>query len=98
MSGILELAAGVELEGLPRPTEVNSLWGGIQAVWKFDNGYGASVINHAYSRGVELAVLGPDGDLTYDTPITDDVVNYIADVEELAGLLRSVRDLPPKEA
>ncbi len=61
-----------------------------QATVKFDNGYGASIItgpcsytdiNHPY----ELAVLGRDGKLDYDTPITDNVCGYLTedDVNEL---------------
>lgn len=48
--------------------------GGLQAVIRFDNGYGASIIRNAYSYGVELGVIrftGPDPDewdLNYDTP------------------------------
>ncbi len=59
--------------------------GGVQAVITFDNGYGASVVctPHTYGgdRGLyELAVLGKDGHLTYDTPITNDVIGYLRDI------------------
>ena len=60
--------------------------GGVQAIVKFDNGYGASVVKtpHTYGgdRGLyELAVLGSDGHLTYDTPITNDVIGYLRDID-----------------
>lgn len=63
--------------------------GGVQHEYKFPNGYGASVVRHDFSFGREsglweLAVLGQDGRLTYETPITDDVIGYLseADVNE----------------
>lgn len=86
---------------LPQPYEFElnpAGLGGIEAKWRFDNGYGASVINHRGSHGVELAVLRfhEDGgwDLDYDTPVTDDIIGYIEGPGELRDLLRSIRDLP----
>ena len=60
--------------------------GGVQAIVKFDNGYGASIVKtpHTYGgdRGLyELAVLDSDGHLTYATPITDDVIGYLRDID-----------------
>jgi hypothetical protein len=60
--------------------------GGVQAVITFDNGYGASVVKTPHSYGgdkglYELAVLGTDGHLTYDTPITNDVIGYLRDID-----------------
>ena len=77
-------------------------FGGVLYRFKFDNGYGASVIKHRYSYGSdqdlwELAVLdsfdrNPNGELTYDTPITDDVVGYLTD-EEVRNLLEQIKGL-----
>lgn len=77
---------------LPDPVEANEMFGGIQAVWRFDNGYGASVISHRYSYGIELAVLKGD-DITYDTPITDDIIGHIADAQELSDYLTRIMAL-----
>ena len=57
--------------------------GGYQLVYKFDNGYGASVVKHDFSYGgkkglYELAVLDNEGALCYTTPITEDVVGHLS--------------------
>lgn len=90
MSEIMKAAA--DLLGQGRPT-VREWLGGVQAVWTFPNGYGASVVHNPYSYGVELAVLH-HGSIAYDTSITDDVVGHISSPEELAELLRQIHDLP----
>jgi hypothetical protein len=74
------------------------LLGGVHRKYHFDNGYGASVVRHDYSYGGsdgfwELAVLGQDGHLTYDTPITDDVIGYLTD-EQVQDLLSQIESLP----
>ena len=63
----------------------------------FDNGYGASVVCNEISYGskkglYELAVLDKDGKLTYDTPITDDVVGYLSP-EQVTEYLFRIQDL-----
>jgi len=69
-----------------------------QWVFKFENGYGASVVRGPYTYGgseglYELAVLSKDGFIDYTTPITDDVEGHLneADVERL---LDSIKKLP----
>jgi uncharacterized small protein (DUF1192 family) len=64
------------------PVEVS----GRQRRYAFPNGYGASVINDGYGSEqghFELAVLKGDH-LTYETPITDDVLGWLtaAEVEQ----------------
>ena len=66
--------------------ETNDHNGGVQKVYNFPNGYGASVIRHlgsyGYKKGFwELAVLR-DGELCYSTDITDDVIGNLNDPED----------------
>jgi hypothetical protein len=64
----------------------------------FDNGYGASVVIGPYTYGgedglYELAViLGSDGKLTYDTPVTDDVEGYLTE-DDVTRLLEQIQNL-----
>jgi hypothetical protein len=59
-----------------------------KAVYKFDNGYGVSIVRNEISYGgkeglFELAVLDENGEITYDTEITDDVVGYLTSAQAL---------------
>ncbi len=75
--------------------------GGTQDLYRFENGYGASVIKGSLGSygGYELAVLVWDGEgeedfhLTYDTPVTDDVEGYLDDAKA-AELLAEIEALP----
>lgn len=67
--------------------QINSYYNGKQYVYRFKNGYGASVIKNDVSKGSEkglweLAVLkrdeNDDWDLRYSTYITDDVIGYLS--------------------
>ena len=65
--------------------------GGVQARIQFDNGYGASVVKTPHTYGgdkglYELAVF-KDGEITYDTPITNDVLGYLSEAEVEKTLL-----------
>ena len=81
-----------------------SLHGGVQKQYKFDNGYGASVVKHEFSYGNknglwELAVLkwvdGDDYELDLSTEISDDVIGYLTE-EEVEELLVRIESLEMK--
>lgn len=79
---------------------------GIQYIAKFDNGYGASIVQHSFSYGNErglweLAVTmysKPDEpeeyELCYTTPITDDVIGYLTEAE-VNEILEEIKSLKP---
>lgn len=69
-------------------------------IYKFSNGYGASVIQSGYSYGhedglYELAVL-KDGELCFSTPITGDILGYLT-ADEVAERLGQIEKLPKKK-
>ena len=75
--------------------------GGTQYIFRFKNGYGASVVKTRYSYGHahdlwELAVIRfYDGDrwrLNYDTPVTDDVEGCLED-KDVRNLLKRIMEL-----
>ncbi len=73
-----------------------------QWLYRFANGYGASVVQGSHTYGgeaglYELAVLRFDGDsdsfeLTYDTPVTHDVLGYLS-LQDVANALAEVAAL-----
>jgi hypothetical protein len=70
---------------------------GKQARMIFDNGYGVSVVSHTYSYGgkdglFEVAVLDKDGNLTYDTPVTNDVIGYLKP-DDVTDVMKQVQEL-----
>jgi len=69
---------------------------GIRATYEFDNNYGVSVIKSAGSYGGsqglwEVAVLYAN-DITYNTPITDDVIGFLSE-EEVTEIMHKVQAL-----
>ena len=70
---------------------------GKKARMHFDNGYGVSVVSHSYSYGgrdglYEVAVLDSNDELTYDTPVTNDVIGYLTE-EEVSRVMKEVQTL-----
>lgn len=70
---------------------------GLQNKYKFSNDYGASLIYAPGSYGLELAVLNfsanPEGDLEYNTPITNDVLGYLTWEQAVEALIK-IKELP----
>jgi len=74
---------------------------GIRAEIKFNNGYGASVIRTKGSYGgeaglYELAVLDQEGEICYNTPITDDVLGWIKE-DNITEALQRIEALKMKK-
>lgn len=70
----------------------------VQRIYRFPNGYGASVVRHENSYGgrqglYELAVLDSNGDLCYTTPVARDVVGWLT-IENVEELLDQISKLP----
>ena len=70
---------------------------GKKARMHFDNGYGVSVVSHSYSYGgrdglYEIAVLDSNDELTYDTPVTNDVIGYLTE-EDVSNVMKQVQEL-----
>ena len=78
--------------------------GAICKRYKFPNGYGGSVIKNEFSYGgreglYEIAVIecvNGTWDLTYETPITSDVIGYVPE-NEVDGWLEKIYNLPEKQ-
>lgn len=84
---------------------------GFQKVYKFENGFGASVVRFGRMNGffdgsytndeteVELAVLKFNGEscsITYSTPLTNDVIGHLKE-KELIKTLNEIKELKQKE-
>ena len=88
---------------MKQPTlhKINHINGGIQELYFFDNGYGASVVKHSFSYGGpnglwEIAVLigQLDGyDICYTTPIASDVIGHLTD-RDVLEVLTQIENLP----
>lgn len=84
----------VEIHSRDRMVDGDCL--GSQRIYSFKNGYGASVVCHKHSYGgkdglYELAVLR-DGEIVYNTPVTNDVIGWLS-MEEAEQVLQQVKNL-----
>lgn len=79
--------------------------GGTQEVYKYENGFGASVIRGPYTYGGEeglweVAVLnnfqGQKYHLCFSTKITDDVLGYLTR-EQVEEVLKRIEMLPKED-
>jgi hypothetical protein len=82
-----------DLEFIPHSTGM----GGVMSRIVFDNGYGASIVctPHTYGgdKGLyEIAVLDTEGNLTYDTAVTDDVIGYLRP-EDVTDVMTKIQQL-----
>ena len=94
----------MDIRKLHEPYDARPLESGaVQKLYKFANGYGASVVKGEHTYGGdeglwELAVLKfkTDGDyvLEYSTPITEDVEGHLTD-DAVEVLLDRIEALPP---
>ena len=71
---------------------------GYHKQYRFDNGYGASVVcsigSYGGSKGLfEIAVLDNNGRICYNTPITSDVIGWL-DFADVAETLEKIKSLP----
>lgn len=88
------------------PIKDRQMNGGIQKIYRFPNGYGASVVRHQFSYGAdrglwELGVIkfnGPewsDFKLNYDTHITSDVLGHLSETDVI-DMLKQIEALKEK--
>jgi len=71
---------------------------GIMSRIQFENGYGVSVVKTPYTYGgdkdlYELAVLDNNGNITYETPVTDDVIGYLRPMD-VTDVMEKIQQLP----
>jgi hypothetical protein len=70
---------------------------GIVSRTEFENGYTASVTKSKYTYGgatglYELAIF-KDGEICYDTPITNDVIGYLRPID-VTDVMEKIQQLP----
>ena len=74
-----------------------AVYGGIISRIIFDNGYGATIVQGPHSYGgadglYELAVVGKNDEISYDTPVTGDVEGYLSEAQ-VTDLLIKIQQL-----
>ena len=74
-----------------------AVYGGIISRIIFDNGYGATIVQGPHTYGgadglYELAVVGKNDEICYDTPVTSDVEGYLSETQ-VTDLLIKIQQL-----
>ena len=74
-----------------------AVYGGIISRIIFDNGYGATIVQGPHTYGgsdglYELAVVGKNDEICYDTPVTGDVEGYLSETQ-VTDLLIKIQQL-----
>ena len=69
--------------------------GGVQKIFEFPNGYGASVVIHNFSYDLELALLDANKNIIQHPEITDNVAGFL-NVASANVLLEKIAKLPNK--
>jgi hypothetical protein len=66
--------------------------------YKYENGYGASIIEQRGSGGkrFELAVCDHADKIIYDTPITSDVLSWLT-LDDVDKTLKAIKALPRRD-
>ena len=75
---------------------ISNSYFGLRYVFLFENGYGANVVKNIFSYGntrnlFQLAVL-KDGQICYETEITDDVIGYLTN-RQVIRILKRIKEL-----
>lgn len=70
---------------------------GNQCIVQFPNGYGASIVKGEHTYGgkdglYEIAIFGKDGEISYSTPITSDVLGYLSE-KDVEKTLSDIKNL-----
>ena len=91
---VLSLDSIKQIAGGARDFQYSLRCNGIQYIAEYKNGYQASILNYGFGGEhnlYEVAVL-VDGEICYDTPVTEDVLGYVSE-EEVVKICSRIRNL-----
>jgi len=78
----------------PNPTKIKKSRNATITILNYLNDYGALLFSYGSNLGLwELAVIGKDGRICYDTPITSDVLGHLTE-EDVNSTLEQIAALP----
>lgn len=98
--GVIALPLLMKMKFSDLNFKLHPIGSGVQAIHFFENSYGVSVVkfpgSYGYEQGLyELAVLKgveENWQICYDTPITDDVLGHLTELD-VENLLEEVENL-----